>query len=250
MVSTSLKKTNIGRKQRSQIIADELIELIRRDGLKPGDRLPSQTVLKRRYDASQTTVRHALLILTNLGIVVGRQGSGIFVAEPRIDMDLARPRLTSPDGGHLDFVYEPIGPAELIFATDRLATLLERKPESAILRQRRKMMVGTTVIGIETANFPGEVAATLLQVDLENGNHLNALARSAVTPRSIDLKLRAEIIPAFDAEILDYDTDSIVMQRIEVVKDATRQPLLLTRTTLDPERVQLSGSIAIPLVEW
>jgi len=49
---------------------------------RPGDRLPSETELCRRFDISRTTVRQALTMLELDGALRREQGRGTFVAEP------------------------------------------------------------------------------------------------------------------------------------------------------------------------
>jgi GntR family transcriptional regulator of arabinose operon len=63
----------------------EIIERIQKDILsgmyKPGQRLPSETELVRRYGISRMTVFRAMRDLQSLGIVTRRVGSGTFVAQ-------------------------------------------------------------------------------------------------------------------------------------------------------------------------
>ena len=64
----------------------ELIkEQIESGGWKPGDRLPSEPELARRYAVSRVVVRQALAILRDDGQIVRMQGRGTFVAEPKLD---------------------------------------------------------------------------------------------------------------------------------------------------------------------
>lgn len=70
-------------------------------GLTPGERLPGMHELCRRYDVSINTVGMALALLEQGGIVVRRNGNGVFVAEQanrrRIgilsELDLFDPRI-------------------------------------------------------------------------------------------------------------------------------------------------------------
>lgn len=47
----------------------------------PGDRLPSQAELSKRYGVARMTIQQALRILKDEGLVASRQGSGMFVRE-------------------------------------------------------------------------------------------------------------------------------------------------------------------------
>ena len=50
--------------------------------LQPGDRLPSEQQLARAHGVSRTVVREAVHQLKSRGLLVSRQGSGVYVAAP------------------------------------------------------------------------------------------------------------------------------------------------------------------------
>jgi GntR family transcriptional regulator len=62
-----------------------LKERIESGGWNPGDRLPSESELARRYGVSRVVVRQALAILQDDGQILRVQGRGTFVAEPKLD---------------------------------------------------------------------------------------------------------------------------------------------------------------------
>ncbi|MGA4994846.1 GntR family transcriptional regulator [Nonomuraea bangladeshensis] len=64
---------------RYQVIAAWLRERIERGELVPGDLLPSEAALRRRFQASRNTVRQALALLEQEGLVVAEHGRGRFV---------------------------------------------------------------------------------------------------------------------------------------------------------------------------
>ena len=65
-------------------LGDILIEYIECNGLKPGDPIPSENELIRRYGISSATVRLAMQRLATEGIINRIQGKGTFVAERKI----------------------------------------------------------------------------------------------------------------------------------------------------------------------
>lgn len=66
----------------SDQVADQLAAEIRRGGLAPGDKLPTEAQLVAQFGVSRTVVREAVSRLKSLGLVDSRQGSGVFVRQP------------------------------------------------------------------------------------------------------------------------------------------------------------------------
>ncbi len=72
-------------------IAQDIITQIRAGALQPGQILPSRRNLAALYDASETTVYRALLVLRWTGWIVGRQGKETRIADPLPDTMKAPP---------------------------------------------------------------------------------------------------------------------------------------------------------------
>ncbi|GHG60463.1 GntR family transcriptional regulator [Streptomyces griseocarneus] len=64
-------------------IADDLRESIRAGQLGPGERLPSETVLAEEYGRSVPTIREALRLLRDEGLIEKQHGRGNFVRQAR-----------------------------------------------------------------------------------------------------------------------------------------------------------------------
>jgi DNA-binding GntR family transcriptional regulator len=65
-------------------IEQDIIEAIRHGDLKPGDKVDSESALKKKYNVSAITVRKAFTDLINDGYLVGIQGAGTFVAKKQM----------------------------------------------------------------------------------------------------------------------------------------------------------------------
>ncbi|HEX9618396.1 MAG TPA: GntR family transcriptional regulator, partial [Anaerolineales bacterium] len=61
-----------------------ILEAIERKEFMPAAPLPTEDELMKRYEVSRTTVREALRGLTDMGIIIKKQGVGSFVAEEKI----------------------------------------------------------------------------------------------------------------------------------------------------------------------
>ncbi len=73
-----------------QRLADELRREIKAGRWKPGDRAPSETWLSETYEIAPGTVRQALAMLVDEGLLERFRGKGTFVRRPRFDHSLFR----------------------------------------------------------------------------------------------------------------------------------------------------------------
>ena len=75
----TLKAIGKGRPLLVDKVLGSLTNYIRGEGLRPGDRLPSEAELVGRMQCSRNVLREAVGRLTSLGLVEVRRGSGMFV---------------------------------------------------------------------------------------------------------------------------------------------------------------------------
>lgn len=86
-----------------QQVANALRAAILTRSLQPGEKLPSGPELSRRYGVARMTVQQAIRLLRDEGLVVSRQGSGVFVRErterpvglrPHVDRAFEAPKVS------------------------------------------------------------------------------------------------------------------------------------------------------------
>lgn len=73
-------------------VSRALADLIQRGEWKPGEMLPNEVDLAVRFGVSQGTVRRALKMLVDQGVLIRHQGRGTFVAEFRTNESLVYER--------------------------------------------------------------------------------------------------------------------------------------------------------------
>jgi len=225
-------------------IAEAFEAQIRSGDLKAGDRLPSQAEIISTFGVSQATARQAILNLTNQGLVVAQQGRGVFVAEPRIELQLSGPAvMTQGTPGAVS--YEFIS-CDLLFAPERMARILEVDAGTNFTRCRRYLNANGRRIGMETANLPLGAMQSVNKNDLHNSDLRQVFCRSAEwQAETTSMLLSARPVTEFDAEFLGVDTSEIVIQLEEVTRSARGKPVLMTRTVYLAGLVSLSGTAMI-----
>jgi GntR family transcriptional regulator len=72
-------------------VRDRLHALIVEQGLRPGDRLPSESELIALFDVGRTSIREAFKLLEQEGLIQARHGDGRYLtAQPSLDRPLTR----------------------------------------------------------------------------------------------------------------------------------------------------------------
>lgn len=69
-------------------IKQDILQAIKLEKLKPGDRVDSESIIKKKYNVSATTVRKAFSDLISDGYLYGIQGLGTFVAKKQMIRNL------------------------------------------------------------------------------------------------------------------------------------------------------------------
>ena len=64
-----------------ELIAEQILELIARSQLRPGDRMPTENEIAGQLGTSRTVVREAIKILSALGRIKAQKGRGLYVAD-------------------------------------------------------------------------------------------------------------------------------------------------------------------------
>ena len=65
----------------SSILSEELLNYIRSENLKPGDRLPNESILAKKMGVGRSSIREAMKLLASRNIVTIRQGSGTYISQ-------------------------------------------------------------------------------------------------------------------------------------------------------------------------
>jgi len=129
-------------KKKSVKVAEQIIELIERGDLKPGDKLPSEHELAEKMEVSRPSVREALSGLQALEIVDTRIGSGTYVSDSILESKLisADLSLIEKETGHLQIIEarKNLENAMLAIAVDNLKEEKLKPVEEALDRMRER----------------------------------------------------------------------------------------------------------------
>jgi GntR family transcriptional regulator len=143
-----------------------LLDLIARNQLRPGDRLPTEVVLCEQFQVSRQTLRQAVDQLVSERVLYRQRPKGTYVGFGAIEGDLGVLRSVWEDLRRLGM--EPT--VEVLDVRVRPAgdeaPFLEVAEKDEILVLRRTFSAGTTPISVDTAHFRMPDFAWLADEDL------------------------------------------------------------------------------------
>jgi len=111
-----------------ELVAEQLLEYIAEQNLRPGDRLPTEQGLAEVLGASRNVTREAVKVLAAIGRLSVRRGAGIFVAEASgglVDDQFAHFRPTSMNDVLMLLDYRTVIESETARRAAGLATPIE-----------------------------------------------------------------------------------------------------------------------------
>ncbi|HXP22474.1 MAG TPA: GntR family transcriptional regulator [Streptosporangiaceae bacterium] len=239
-----------------QEIADRLRDQIDSGMFQPGERLPSEPDLVRQFDASRNTVRLALALLTNQGLVVTRQGLGTFVTEPTKPFTALLSRVSEqPHGQSSSTILPQVGNTagepetsrqvvEKAPASPSVAEKLEIAPGELIVVRRRQGSIGAVPWMMMASYFPLDVAeGTPLEQAGEIINGSIALLAEMGYPQVgfvDEIGARMPSAREFAFFGLSTGTPVLVVNRTAYTPD---RPIRLTRYIYRGDRVRLTHEV-------
>jgi GntR family transcriptional regulator len=194
-------------------------------GMKPGDRLPSDTELVAEFGVSRMTARNAMQRLAEAGLVARHPGRGSFVAAP-----VAHRRTDRLMTFTSEMVRRGRVPSSRLLArslrpsTRAEATALAVPRGAPIVEVRRIRLGDGQPIALETAILVATCAPSVLAADLEHGSLHAAIIAGGRSLRRGTGTVAAEAATDEDARLLDVRRgDPLLVERRVIVDDEGRR---------------------------
>ena len=218
---------------RYQTIADDIRRQVGEGTFAPGRLLPSESELSGAYEASRITVRRALEVLRDEGLVDSRQGFGWFVVGAPVRQSLGRlgtieAQLAAsgihPERRVLDFGF--------VRASRRAREVLD---VDTVLRVRRVNLADGLPFARVTVWLPESLGADISRADVERASFYDLL--------DIELGGAVQTIGAAaasdaDARVLDVPAGSPVLRCERITSDATGKAVLFAEHVVPALRTE------------
>ncbi|MGV0326004.1 GntR family transcriptional regulator [Corynebacterium confusum] len=225
-----------------QRIADELRRAIERGQLRPGDRLPAERALVVKYAVSRITVRHALQVLEQDGLVERRRGRGggtfVTTIPPLVQLNRLGGFLPQLRARGMSVTSQVLR-RELILAPERVRQPLSLDPGSFAFQVVRLRSVDGTPLLLENSFFPVTVFPDLLDHDLE-GSLYELLGQHYGHPPAA----KTEVVLPHDPnrterELLKVPAGHLLLRIKRTALDAEQLPVEYSEDTLRSDLAQI-----------
>ena len=205
-----------------QIIKRNILKKIRSGKLQPGDKVDSESVLRKKYDVSAITVRKAFSELIGEGFLVGIKGAGTFVAKKQMIRGLTSLSFSEElrqQGYQVDMILDSITLEQNEVAADNLGL----SEDSKLTRIARVRLANGEPVAYHISYLPPDLISVEQAEEIRKARSLYAVLS------------RHKIIPYFVNEIYSVRkvTNPEICRRMNVKKNYAS--FFVKRSTFDHE---------------
>jgi GntR family transcriptional regulator len=237
MWSTCGKKWSMPITGKQDQVRARLIEMV--DGLQVGDAIPPERQLAESLGVSRPTLRVVIDDLVRIGVLRRRQGSGTYVAEPKVPGPLTmtsfsedmRRRGLEPGSRLLSFEQQNAGA--------KLGAKLRVSPADEVWSARRLRLADGESMAIESLFFPSDLLPEVDRSDLEDGSFYELLRAQGIVIASGSQTIEATVTTDEEAELLGVPVyaPALLFERLTVAADG--RPVEFVRSVYRGDRYQL-----------
>lgn len=212
-------------------IKNILIQRIQSGEWKPNTLIPTEKELTKEFNVSRTTIRQAVSILVQIGLLEKRQGYGTIVKEPKLIGSLERLK------GFAEVVVEKgRNPrSKLIRAEfkDNLfheREMLNLSDDVKVLLIERVRFADDTPIALERTCWPEHVGKILMKYDLNEARYYDILEQHNVFLKKANDRITAINATVDEADLLGIRSGEALLEMTRLSFGLDDEPIEYTRT--------------------
>lgn len=224
-----------------RLVADELERAIAVGSFQPGTKLPGELDIAARFRVNRHTVRRAIAALAERGLVRAEQGSGTYVAAPRLAYPIrTRTRFSEIVGGSGRAAQGRLIATTLEGADATTAKRLKLKPGAPVVRIELLRHADRIPLCAATSWLPAPRFSGAAEIYATTQSMTRTLAHFGVDDYARQsTRVTAAIVDAPDALRLELTPGRpiLVVESVDADNDAC--PVLTTRARFAADRLEL-----------
>jgi GntR family transcriptional regulator len=232
-----------GQRPRYSLVAKLLAEQIRQGALEPGDRLPSERELGRRFGASRVTIRRALAVLREQGLIEPSGARGWFlmkgaVGEPNALVSFTEMAAARGLSASAKVIRARTRPADL----DE-ASALRVAPGTELFELERVRLLDDIPVGVDHSRIIAERAPSVNGRDFAVESLYQALELDGVVLIRSEYVIHAEVTTRKLASLLEVQTEIPLLVTNAVTYEQNDRPIELSRTAFLGDRYRFQTTL-------
>lgn len=226
------------------VVKRHLLKMI--DALEPGSPVPPERVLTAELSTSRTTVRQALSELVGEGRLVRRQGSGTFVAEPKMAWPLQMTSFTAQAAAAGLRAGTRLISARVVAADDVAAQRLGLEAGTTVCRIERLRTADGVPMAVETAHLPaGRFPGLIDRMDSVVSLYQVLGEHYGVTPVAAEETIETAAASPREAQLLDTDTGTPMLVLSRHSRDTAGTPVEWVRSWYRGDRYVFVARLSV-----
>ncbi|MBP3654128.1 MAG: GntR family transcriptional regulator [Oscillospiraceae bacterium] len=223
----------------------QLVNIIRRNitagTLKPGDVLPSESEMCKNFDISRSTVRQAVSMLEDEGLVVRKQGKGTYVAQPKVHRKTEKLYSFTSEISSLGLTPSSrLVEYDVMEPTPDIMKMLELdSPSQHVYKFSRIRYVDGEALILETSFYPQSLYPNLTRPMLEAHSFYSLLYEQGIVAYEAVDSYEAVVLSRREAELLGCRPGSSAFAVQRVTRTENGQPYEFTQSLIRGDRVKL-----------
>lgn len=212
-------------------VKNELVKNIMNQTWRPHTLIPTETELMEMFDVSRTTIRQAISMLVQEGLLEKRQGKGTIVLPMKLVGDLGRLR------GFAEEVIErgmvprsELIRAEFIPALNYEKSVLQLPDNESPLLIERIRFANDMPIAVERSCWPEKVGRILMKHDLNSAKYYEILEQNGIYLKNAKEKISAINATIHEADLLGIRAGEALLEMTRLSYGIDGNPLEFTKT--------------------
>jgi GntR family phosphonate transport system transcriptional regulator len=224
-----------------RLVADELERAIAMGSFQPGTKLPGELDIAARFGVNRHTVRRAIAALAERGLVRAEQGSGTYVAAPRLAYPIrTRTRFSEIVGSAGRAARGRLIVSTIEGADAMTARRLELRPGAPVVRIELLRHADRVPLCAATSWLPASRFPSAAEIYATTHSMTRTLAHFGVDDYARkSTRVTAAIIDSTDALRLELTPGRPILVVDSVDTDNDACPVLTTRARFAADRLEL-----------
>lgn len=222
-------------------IAERIEADIAEGRLSPGARLPTEAELAERFGVNRHTLRRALAMLTEQGLIEATPGRGTFVKEPPIRYPISpRTRFSEIVSGEGRAPSGRVIGSRIEKASPDVAEALRIAPGTEVLRLDMVREANNVPLTVGTHWYIADRCRDLDLIVAATGSVTRSLEALGLGDyRRLETRITARLADEEERGLLSLPPGRTVMVVDSINGDAQRRPIQFTRARFAADRVQI-----------